>query len=175
MATKYIVTTPEEQGLEVVIAEEGEGYRLVFDGRSVYVDVSGTPSGPTRSLLVEGRSYEAATIPGRNGFDVYVSGDGFHVKVVDELWARAEVEAGDTSGGGETVVSPMPGSMIKIAVVLGQTVAPGDPVAIVEAMKMQNEITAVRGGVVREIQVQPGDVVDQDTVLVVLGPLETAS
>jgi len=168
MATKYIVTTPEEQGLEVVIAEEGEGYRLEFDGRSVYVDVSGTPSGPTRSLLVEGRSYEAATIPGRNGFDVYVSGDGFHVKVVDELWARAEVEAGDTSGGGETVVSPMPGSMIKIAVVLGQTVAPGDPVAIVEAMKMQNEIKSPRDGCVQAVRVREGQTVNAGEVLLVV-------
>jgi len=175
MAARYIVTTPDRQGMEVTIAEEGEGYRLEFDGRSVYVDVRGGSSGPTRSLLVESRSYEAATVPGRDGFDVYISGDAFHVKVVDELWARAETETDDAGGGGETVVSPMPGSVVRIVVAPGQTVAPGESVAIVEAMKMQNEITAVRGGVVCEIKASAGDVVDQDTPLVVLGPLEPAS
>ena len=48
----------------------------------------------------------------------------------------------------------------------------GDPVIVVEAMKMQNELAAERGGVVSDIPVAAGDVVEQDSLLVVMDPIE---
>jgi len=103
---------------------------------------------------------------------VYVSGDVFRVRVTDELWARAEAAAHGAGTGHERVASPMPGAVVRIPVEKGQIVAPGETVAIVEAMKMQNDIACVRGGRVEEIRSQPGEVVDQGAILVVLGPAE---
>ena len=168
MPTRYIVHRGDET-LTVTLTEEGNGYRIELDGQSVHVDCRSVEDSPTRSLIIDGSSYETATMPSRDGLDVYVSGDVFQVRVTDELWARAEGAAGAAESGREEIVSPMPGSVVRIAVEMGQKVNPGDTVAVVEAMKMQNDLAAVRGGRVEEIRVQPGDVVDQGTVLVVLG------
>jgi biotin carboxyl carrier protein len=167
MSKRYIVHTGDRD-LEATVVEHEDGYELQIDGKTLRVDSRGGGASATRSLIIDGRAYEASTLPGRDGMNVYVSGDAFLVRVTDELWARAEAEAGTRGGGDENVVSPMPGSVVKILVAEGQTVAPGETVAVVEAMKMQNEITAVRGGTVNAVKVGPGDVVEQDTVLVVL-------
>ncbi len=171
MSTRYIVHRDGEE-LAVTIAEEGSGYRLEIDGQTVHVDARSVPGSPTRSLIVDGRSYEAAVMTTRDGLDVYVSGDVFRVRVTDELWARAEEGAMAAGSGQEQIASPMPGSVVRIPVEVGQVVPAGETVAVVEAMKMQNDLATAHGGKVVEIRVEPGDVVDQGTVLVVLGPEE---
>jgi biotin carboxyl carrier protein len=167
MSTRYIVHMGERQQT-VSITEAGNGYRVEIDGETVEVDSLSVPGSPTRSLLIDGRSFEAATMPSRDGLDVYISGDVFHVRVTDELWARAE-SAAHGAASGEEVVSPMPGSVVRISVEMGQVVEVGQTVAVVEAMKMQNDLAAVRGGKVEQIRVKAGDIVEQGTVLVVLG------
>ena len=69
------------------------------------------------------------------------------------------------AGSADEVVTPMQGTVLRIAVEVGQEVSAGDLVCIVEAMKMENEVTAHRAGTVQELRVaegqstQPGDVV----------------
>lgn len=171
MASRYIVHKDGET-LAVSIARTETGYRLELEGETVQVDCRAVGTSGVRSLVIDGDSYETATMTGRDGVDVYVSGDVFHVRVTDELWARAEATAA-AGGDRERVVSPMPGAVVRIEVEPGQVVAPGDTVAVVEAMKMQNDLAAVQGGRVEAVHAKPGDVVEQGTVLVVLGP-ETA-
>lgn len=171
MSTRYIVHK-DDDALEVTIARSGQGYRLEIDGETFEVDSQSVHEGGVRSLLIDGRSYETAVIESCDGVDVYVSGDVFHVRVTDELWARAEEAAHSGETGHEQILSPMPGAVVSILVEEGQVVSPGETVAVVEAMKMQNEIAAVRGGRVKEICSKPDEVVEQGTVLVVLGPAE---
>ncbi|MFZ0834563.1 MAG: carboxyl transferase domain-containing protein [Mycobacterium sp.] len=66
--------------------------------------------------------------------------------------------------------SPMAGTVIAVDVEVGQTVAAGAVLAVVEAMKMHHSLRAERGGRVREVRVEPGDVVTLDEVVVVLDP-----
>ncbi len=172
MSARYIVHNGREP-VTVTIVEDGDGYRLELDGETVRVDTRSVPGSPTRSLLIDGRSYEAATMAVRDGLDVYISGEVYRVRVTDELWARAEAAA-HAAGAGEEIASPMPGAVVKVLVEEGAAVDPGDTVVVVEAMKMQNDLAAVRGGVVKEIRVRAGDVVEQGTVLVVLGAEEEA-
>ncbi|MBI5407003.1 MAG: sodium-extruding oxaloacetate decarboxylase subunit alpha [Nitrospirae bacterium] len=68
------------------------------------------------------------------------------------------------------VTTPMPGTVVKIKVKIGDRVEAGDTVLIVEAMKMENEVHTPVSGVVEKIYVAEGDSVNPDEVLVVVGP-----
>ena len=69
---------------------------------------------------------------------------------------------------GEAVKSPMPGNILKINVSQGQKVNEGDVLLILEAMKMENEVTATKAGTVAQIAVTKGQVVETGTPLVVI-------
>ncbi|MCA0385167.1 MAG: biotin/lipoyl-binding protein [Firmicutes bacterium] len=71
--------------------------------------------------------------------------------------------------GGETVTSPMPGTILDIKVNVGDTVASGAVLVILEAMKMENEIMAPVAGKVVSINVNKGASVNSGDVLVVIG------
>ena len=73
------------------------------------------------------------------------------------------------TGSGEAVLSPMPGTILKVNVTQGQAVKEGDVLCILEAMKMENEIMAPKSGTVTQVAVQKGANVDTGAVLVVIG------
>jgi acetyl-CoA/propionyl-CoA carboxylase, biotin carboxylase, biotin carboxyl carrier protein len=81
--------------------------------------------------------------------------------------SSAELAFGARPGAhsGDAVTTPMQGTVIKIAVAEGQHVEPGDLVAVVEAMKMENPVTAHRAGVVTGLAVEVGDTPAQGAVL----------
>ena len=70
---------------------------------------------------------------------------------------------------GEQVTSPMPGTMVKINVSAGQAVKGGDVLAVLEAMKMENEIMAPHDATVVQVLVDVGAKVDTGTPIIVLG------
>ena len=74
-------------------------------------------------------------------------------------------EVGD---GGETIDAEMQGTILSVEVAEGDTVAAGDVVCVLEAMKMENDVVADRGGTVAGVHVAAGDSVDMDDILVVL-------
>jgi propionyl-CoA carboxylase alpha chain len=67
---------------------------------------------------------------------------------------------------GKAVRCPMPGLVLSVAVAEGQEVKAGEPLAVVEAMKMENVLRAERDGVVKRIHVRPGDSVAVDAVII---------
>lgn len=73
------------------------------------------------------------------------------------------------STGGFSVEAPLPGSIFKLKVKVGDTVAKGDSLLILEAMKMENDVLADQAGVIREIKVKEGDAVLQNDLLLVIG------
>ncbi len=91
--------------------------------------------------------------------ETYIAVDGEYFilaseKSVGVAAARAVTQAGDS------VSSPMPGLIVKIPVTVGESVTAGTTLAIVEAMKMQNELRAPRDGVVKKINCKEGEQVD---------------
>lgn len=75
----------------------------------------------------------------------------------------------DVPAGGKKIVSPLPGSIIKVVVSEGQAVKKGDLLLTLESMKMENSVLAECDGTVTKIAVTPGQNVMQDDLLVVLG------
>ena len=73
------------------------------------------------------------------------------------------------TANGLQVKSPLPGSVIKVLVSVGQAVKKGDTLLTLESMKMENAIMAEQDGTVKQIAVTPGQNVMQDDLLIVLG------
>ena len=122
----------------------------------------------TPSLDGTGRLVERVT-------PVEVDGRRFEVTVLasEPPWlelARSRRERADASGhgGSGAVVSPMQGTVLSVAVAEGDVVEAGAVLCIVEAMKMENEITAHRAGVVTELTVAEGEPVQNGQVICVL-------
>lgn len=72
------------------------------------------------------------------------------------------------SVGGFSVEAPLPGSIFKLKVKVGDKVAKGDSLLILEAMKMENEVLADQAGVIKEIRIKEGDAVLQNDILLVI-------
>jgi biotin carboxyl carrier protein len=100
----------------------------------------------------------------------YISIDGkqFRVEQVQELPERQAFLQTQTAPVGSAVVSPMPGQVVKIQVVQGEVVERSQTLAIVEAMKMENELKSPRRARVRKICASPGDLVDAGQSIVEL-------
>ena len=82
--------------------------------------------------------------------------------------AAREPRAASNGHDGDTLASPMQGSVWKIPVQAGQEVVEGEIVTIIEAMKMENEITAHKAGVIAELPISEGDAVRSGDVLAVI-------
>ena len=87
---------------------------------------------------------------------------------------REKKAAGGQGGAGATgeVHSPMQGTVLSVAVTVGQEVAAGDVICIVEAMKMENEVTAHTGGAITAVHVEAGQGVAADELVAVIGGAE---
>lgn len=83
--------------------------------------------------------------------------------------APAPAPVAAPAGAGEQVKSPMPGNILSVNVNVGDTVAEGQVLMILEAMKMENEIMAPKAGKVTSVNVQKGATVESGTLLCVVG------
>lgn len=83
--------------------------------------------------------------------------------------APAPKAAAPVAAGATTVKAPMPGKILSVAVSAGQAVKKGDLLLVLEAMKMQNEITAPAAGTVKSFAVNAGDSVKPGQTMVVIG------
>ena len=108
---------------------------------------------------VDGKRFEV-----RLFLDGAVSGGGPKPKRAK----RASSGAASTGASGDTVVSPMQGTVFKVLVEVGQEVAVGDVLYIIEAMKMENEVAAHQAGTVKELTVAVGDGVQAGQALAVV-------
>jgi acetyl-CoA/propionyl-CoA carboxylase biotin carboxyl carrier protein len=106
-------------------------------------------------------------------YEVEVNGRPYAVRVYEPRAAGASARrptarrrGGDHAAPPGAVVSPIQGTIVKVAVAAGQQVARGDLLLVVEAMKMENEITAPAAGVVAELAVAVGATVQVGALLV---------
>jgi propionyl-CoA carboxylase alpha chain len=125
------------------------------------------PGDPVWSGMVRDRDVSVQVRPILNGFELSYRG----VRVPARVYTEREAElaalmpvkaAADTS---KVLLCPMPGLVKAIYVEAGQEVKAGDPLAVVEAMKMENTLRAERDGVVKAINAKPGDSLAVDAVI----------
>jgi len=150
----------------VVRRLEDETFEVVIDGKPTVV--AGQASGDgLLHLMIEGHSYEVAVSSDNGTWTIGVYDDVFRVKVRDERERMFDALSGGVSASGPSVVhSPMPGRVVAYQVEEGDLVEEGSPVAVVEAMKMENVLKAGRSGVVIRLGPEVGASVEAGTLLV---------
>ena len=162
-----------ELDLEVTVRE----FHLDVEagGRTLSADFVPLPDGEVYSLRVDGRVHEVAVE--EDGAVIWVTIHGQRHKVIVrhplEKTLR-EVRRSEAKATGEVVESPIPGLVVAIKVEVGDVVPAGAAVAIVEAMKMQNELVALAPGIVEAVHVTERQTVEAGQKLVTLRPAAVA-
>ena len=179
----------------VLVTRVGDGFAVAVDGRTWQVDAAridaqtlslvrrevwsngDTPEMPDPqtppSVRAPGRmmlagSYEVTIVPdpGTEQLAVWVGSTRMAVTLNGR---RRRRDAGRHAGSGpQRIVAPMPGKIVRVLVQLGEAVRAGQPLVVVEAMKMENELRAGRDGTVAEIRVKAGALVEASTLLIVI-------
>jgi len=150
---------------EIVVTRLDGEYVVTLDGTEHVVDARKLEA-DFYSILYEGKSYEVSV---ENAGPKYLVRHGAYEQIV---------ELADSAGSGreelhkkdglENIDSVMPGKVVRVLVSLGDEVRAGQGLVVVEAMKMENEISAPRAGRVKSIDVNPGQNVETGARLVVL-------
>jgi hypothetical protein len=163
--------------VDVEVGRSGAGIHVTLAGALVPVDVRELQPG-VYSLLVGDRSFEVrvleedGTDPGTTRMRVCLYDDEYVVDLLDPR-RTAGSRPGGGSRGAERLVAPMHGKVVRVLAREGDVVARGQGVVIMEAMKMQNELRAARGGVVTEMRAVEGQSVHQGALLgVIAAPSE---
>ena len=148
----------------------GGTYRVAVDGRSRELDAARTgafglslldrESGVTREVQVTPTSTRGELL-------VTIGGRAVVVAVNGRRSGRRSDAAGSAHGE-QSVTAPMPGRVVRVLVSRGDQVAVRQPVVVVEAMKMENELRSPKAGRVKDVSVAPGTSVEAGRVLVVI-------
>jgi 3-methylcrotonyl-CoA carboxylase alpha subunit len=156
-----------------------EELRFSVNGKVIAIGVAHMPDGvrlqlPGGEIAASGKIDHGRIVAGLDGLKISagVNIDGMRVTVILDGEAHiverhdpvhdAELE----EGGGGDVIAPMPGKLVSVLVKPGDKVRKGDPLGVLEAMKMENTLTASADGVVAQVNYAAGDQVDEGAVVV---------
>ncbi len=166
----------EIEGERVALEVRREGGRVFAEvgGRRYELEARGVGEG--EYLLTHGgRVYECrvgaeagAGVGARGSLRVSVGAREYGVTLTDPKRLRGAGAAGGEQDGLAQIKAPMPGKVVRVLVEVGQAVEAGQPVVVVEAMKMQNELKSPKSGAVAELRVEPGSTVNAGDVLAVI-------
>jgi|SRR5436190_7078714 len=157
---------------QVVATPAGDGFAVTVDGKPFHVDAVRVDD-YTLSLLVDRvHSREVVITPeaaSPAGSPLTVRVGAAPLAVILNGRRRGTGREGPAARSGpQRVVAPMPGKVIRVAVAAGDSVRAGQPLVVVEAMKMENELRAGRDGTVADVPAREGMLVEAGTLLVVI-------
>ncbi|KAK1905322.1 Propionyl-CoA carboxylase alpha chain mitochondrial [Dissostichus eleginoides] len=167
-----LVVELEEGKHSVEVTKSGNVYTVEVDGEQVEVSGQWNLASPLLPLSINGThrmlQYLSRDASGR--IDLQYKGTSFKIRVLSKLAAELnsympEKVPEDTSS---LLRSPMPGTVVAVSVKPGDTVAEGQEICVIEAMKMQNSLTAARGAKVKSVHCKAGETVGEGDLLVEL-------
>jgi biotin carboxyl carrier protein len=160
---KYEVNVSESQtGWSIAIRPDGGDWTNYTFSHSDYQYMD-----ETISFLFKNRSYLLDVTQIGVDYTVYTRGAFRTVKLYnEEKMLHESLKGSSTLGGTDTMISEMPGKIVKVFVKPGDTVKAGDPLLIMEAMKMENEMRAALEVKIKTIHVKEGENVETNTLLI---------
>lgn len=154
----------------VKISRRGDGFAISVDGRLHQIDFAPIDA-HTLSLIVDGAHQRETVIApeaGTGRLMVLVGATPVAVGLNGRRAASRRQGGAAVASGPLRVAAPMPGKVVRVLVKAGDAVRARQPVVVVEAMKMENELRADRDGTVTEIHAREGTSVDAGALLIVI-------
>lgn len=165
---KYVVAIDGRE-LEVTLGAEG----VEVEGTTVHAHLAEVPGTPVRLVSIGDEVHRVLVRRrGERGrYTLWLDGHRFEVEALDERTRAIRALSGAVAGptGPAPLVAPMPGLVVRVHVAVGDSVHPGQPLVVMEAMKMENELRAQAAGTVRAVHAVPGAAVEKGTLLIELG------
>lgn len=155
-----------------VVAVEMDAHHATVNGRPFQPDVLEYREGKFH-LLVDQKSYTAEVIqlrPEEKSVVLRVNRSVFTVQVRDKYDDLLREMGIDVAGGKKVneMKAPMPGLVLQVMVQEGQSIAKGDPILVLEAMKMENIIKSPTDAVVKKVSIHKGYKVEKNQVMITL-------
>ena len=162
---KYFARVGEQE----YVIELNDG-QVMVDGEPLEIDLTQVGEAELYSVLYGGRSFELLIHAERFNYAVTLRGEQYSIQVEDERTRKLNAgRSPEVLPDGELAVrAPIPGLVVKVLVQDGESVDVGQPLVILEAMKMENEIRAPRAGTVKSCEALAGQRVEQNASLIVL-------
>jgi pyruvate carboxylase subunit B len=164
---KYMVKLKDaEQAHEVVVVAGA----VNLDGDLVEASVDSVEGTPVRLVRIGDAVHRVVVRRGgqRGDYTLWVDGYRFDLEALDERTAviREMTKLSAKPAGPLPLIAPMPGMITRILVQVGDAVAQGQGLVVMEAMKMENELRAATAGKVKSVGVTAGVAVEKGTVLI---------
>jgi 3-methylcrotonyl-CoA carboxylase alpha subunit len=150
---------------DAVTAAVGDAVHRIAEVAPVHVASIAGATVEALDVVLDGRRRRAVVARTRDRIHVALDGHAWTFEAADDAHGGA---AGGAGSG--TVVAPMPGKVVKVLVAAGDAVTPGQPLVVVEAMKMETTLAAEIDGTVTVVNVEAGGMVDAGAVLVEIQP-----
>ena len=160
-----LIATHKGEQTEVVVERFGSGYRVLVGNKWIVTDLVDAGVAVRSLRFDDGRQYSLVHHRDGSVHQLTFAGRTFHIDVVDPLALRRKSGEDEMSGGG-IVRALMPGRVARVSVEKGSVVRKGQPLLVLEAMKMENEIQAPLDGVVDQLFVEAGQTVESGADLV---------
>ena len=130
----------------------------------------------TRKVIIDGKEFEVELEQDGETWIATVEGKSFNIVIPNSAPVKKQRKTDSSKSNKSGIISAnIPGKIVTIEVEKGDTVAEGQVILILEAMKMQNEIQAAVSGTVTEISCKEGDSIEANVPLVVITPDDEAS
>jgi len=154
---------------DVEVERVPDGFEVVLGTERYRVDVVRLDGAVASLRFVEdGRSFSVSYQRGAGRqWRVAVGERDFDIDVLTPVEAIEAIAAAATAGPSR-LEAPIPGKVVKVHVGVGDEVGAGQPLVVLEAMKMENELTAQQAGKVIAVHVEPGQIIDAGGLLVEL-------
>jgi len=167
---KYtVIWAGREKTIELTPLDDHR-FEIAMDGVSHDIDLRFCTS-DSLSMLMDNQSCDLSYLFLGGRLELHYRNQYFLLEVLDERQTRMRrIQTSPETSGAEIIKSVMPGKIVQILVKPGEIIKPGAGILIIEAMKMENEIYCRNGGLVRSVNVAPGQTIESDIVLVEIEP-----
>ncbi len=153
----------DEEFALIVRRGKDSGYLISIDGEEYHLDLT-EPESNLYSVLVGDESFEVVVRLQGEMVNVDIAGRRYEVGIEDPTTALTRGSR-LSADGIQVVRSVMAGRILQILVTKGAQVSQGDPLVVIEAMKMENEIRSPKDGTITDIHISPGQTVEAGTHL----------